>query len=180
MMRYFSFLRARRGQATTEMVLLFPVFVIFLVFIIKIFGLLVLSQKMQIAGTYAARRYQMQSHVNTYFEQTWDKRFLKKDIQKKVEDYLGFNNPGTVRFLSLNTLKVDIETSGTWTKVTLRASTRAPRIRFLCNYNKDQVCQHDEYCLKGYAFLCESGATVEVIKYAGKNERPNGYARPEN
>ena len=179
-MRYFSFLRARRGQATTEMVLLFPVFVIFLVFIIKIFGLLVLSQKMQIAGTYAARRYQMQSHVNTYFEQTWDKRFLKKDIQKKVEDYLGFNNPGTVRFLSLNTLKVDIETSGTWTKVTLRASTRAPRIRFLCNYNKDQVCQHDEYCLKGYDFLCESGATVEVIKYAGKNERPNGYARPEN
>lgn len=179
-MKYFDFLRLRRGQATTEMVLLFPVFVIFIVFIIKIFGLLVLNQKMQIAGTYAARRYQMQSHVNTYFEQTWDRRYLKKDIKKKVEEYVGFHNPGTVRFLSLNTLKLDIETSGTWTKVTLEATTRAPRIRFLCNYNKDQVCQHDKYCLKGYSFLCENGASVKVIKYAGKNERPAPYMRPEH
>jgi len=129
-MRYFSFLRFKKGQATTEMVLLFPVFVIFIVFIIKIFGLLVLSQKMQIAGTYAARRFQMQSHVNDYFARTWDQRYLKKDIQKKVEEYIGFKNPGTVRFLSLRSLKLDIETSGTWTKVTMEATTRAPRIRF--------------------------------------------------
>lgn len=179
-MKCFSFLRLRRGQATTEMVLLFPVFVIFILFIIKIFGLLVLSQKMQIAGTYAARRYQMQSHVNTYFAQTWDQRYLKKDIKKKVEDYVGFSNPGAVRFLSLKALKLDIDTSGTWTKITLEATTRAPRIRFLCNYNKDQVCQHDNYCLKGYSFLCENGASVRVIKYAGKNERPAPYMRPEN
>ena len=50
-----------RGQATTEVVLLFPLFVIFILFIIKVTGLLVLNQKMQIAGTYAARRFQLQS-----------------------------------------------------------------------------------------------------------------------
>ena len=54
--RLFS-IRSKKGQATTEVVLLFPLFVIFILFIIKIFGLLILSQKMEIAGFYAARRF---------------------------------------------------------------------------------------------------------------------------
>ncbi|MBQ8033281.1 MAG: pilus assembly protein, partial [Elusimicrobiaceae bacterium] len=81
---------SRRGQATTEMVLLFPILIIFVLFIIKIFGLLVLNQKMQIAGTYAARRYQLQSHVTDYYDKGYDRRFLKKDIQRKVEEFVGF------------------------------------------------------------------------------------------
>ena len=174
-----SFLRCRRGQATTEVVLLFPFFVIFILFIIKIFGLLVLSQKMEIAGYYAARRYQLQSHTTDYYHRTWDRRFLMKDIQKKVESYLGFNNPGMKKFLSLNTVKVDINNSGSWTKVIITARTKAPRIRFLCNYKKDDVCDRDAKCLKGYAFLCETGGEVSVIKYVGHNERPAPYARPE-
>lgn len=168
------------GQATTEMVLLFPVLIIFVLFIIKIFGLLVLNQKMQIAGTYAARRYQLQSHVTEYYEKGWDRRFLKKDIQRKVEEIVGFNNPGMRQFLSLNSFKLDIDTDNNWTKITLTANTKAPRIKFLCNYDKDRVCDRDRYCLKGYSFLCENGARIQVIKYAGKNERPAPYARPEN
>ena len=174
------FLRTRRGQATTEMVLLFPVLIVFVLFIIKIFGLLVLNQKMQIAGTYAARRYQLQSHVTDFYEQGWDRRFLKKDIQRKVENFLGVNNPGMRQFLSLNTFRMDVDTNNNWTKITLTANTKAPRIAFLCKYNKDRVCDRDRYCLRGYSFLCEDGARIQVIKYAGKNERPVPYARPEN
>ena len=171
--------RCRKGQATTEVVLLFPFFVIFILFIIKIFGLLVLSQKMEIAGYYAARRYQLQSHETDYYHRTWDRRFLIKDIQKKVENYLGFDNPGMKRFLSLNRIKLDINTSGTWTKVVITAQTKPPRIRFLCKYNKDQVCDRDDRCLKGYAFLCETGGEVKINKYVGHNERPAPYMRPE-
>ena len=178
-MKLFSCIRNPRGQATTEVVLLFPIFVIFILFIIKIFGLLVLSQKMEVAGYYAARRFQLQSHETDYYQRTWDKRFLEKDIQKKVENYLGFDNAGMRKFLSLNKLVLDINRSGTWTKMVLTARTKAPRIRFLCNYNKDRVCERDAKCLKGYAFLCETGGEVSVIKYIGHNDRPNPYQRPE-
>ena len=179
MIKLPSFIRSRQGQATTEVVLLFPVFVIFILFVIKILGLLVLSQKMEIAGYYAARRFQLQSHVTDYYANTWDRRFLEKDIQKKIENYLGFDNPGMRQFLSLNTLKMDITRSGTWIKIVLTARTKPPRIRFLCNYNKDRVCDRDDKCLKGSAFLCETGGEISVIKYVGNNERPNPYARPE-
>ena len=179
MMKNFSLFRSRRGQATTEVVLLFPIFVIFILFIIKIFGLLILSQKMEIAGYYAGRRFQLQSHVTDYYANTWDKRFLKKDIQKKIENYLGFNNPGMKKFLSLNELKLGINTSGTWTKVVITARTRPPRIRFLCKYNRDQICQQDAKCVKGYNYLCETGGEVVSTKYVGANERPSPYQRPE-
>ncbi len=170
---------SRRGQATTETVLLFPVLVIFILFIIKIFGLLVLTQKMEIAGFYAARRYQLQSHVTDYLTR-WDRRYLQKDIQKKVEEYLGFNNPGMVRFLSLRSLKLDINTSGTWTRVTMTVFTAPPRIKFLCNYDKLQLCQNEATCYKGYEFLCETGGQIQVIKYVGPNERVLPYVRPES
>lgn len=179
MYKIFNFIHKKNGQATTEVVLLFPLFVIFILFIIKIFGLLVLSQKMEIAGFYAGRRYQLQSHTTDYYHNTWDRRFLIKDIKKKVENYLGFDNEGMKKFLSLNEFKLDVVTSGTWNKVTLIARTKPPRIRFLCNYNKDHVCGHDEKCLKGYGFLCETGGEIKVIKYIGNNERPNPYARPD-
>ena len=173
-----NFLRSRRGQATTETVLLFPIMVIFILFIIKIFGLLVLTQKMEIAGFYAARRFQLQSHTTDYLTR-WDNRYLKKDIQKKVEEYLGFTNPGMAKLLSLKKLKLDINTKGTWTKVTMTVYTAPPRIKFLCNYNKLQLCENDISCLHGYAFLCETGGQIQVIKYVGPNERPLPYVRPE-
>ena len=111
-----------------------------------------LDQKLEVAMFYAARRFQLQSHETDYYADTWDRRFLEKDIKKKVEDYLGFNNEGMRKFLSLREIKLDINRSGTWTKMVLTARNRAPRIRFLCNYNKDRVCERDEKCLKGYNF----------------------------
>lgn len=179
MKKIFPLFRSHNGQATTETVLLFPVFVIFILFIIKIFGLLILNQKLEIAGYYAARRFQLQSHQTDYYAHTWDRRFLIKDIQRKVESYLGFDNEGMRKFLSLNDLKMDIITSGTWVKVTMTARTRPPRIPFLCKYNKDKVCDRDDKCLKGYNFLCETGGEVKIIKYVGYNDRPMPYQRPE-
>ncbi len=173
-----SIFPSRRGQATTEMVLLFPVMVVFILFIIKIFGLLVLTQKMEIAGFYAARRYQLQSHTSDYLKR-WDRRYLEKDIKQKVEDYIGFNNPGMVRLLSLRSLKLVIDDSGTWTKITMTVSTRPPRIKFLCKYDKLPLCKNDLNCLKGYEFLCETGGQVKVIKYVGPNERVLPFVRPE-
>ena len=74
---------------------------------------------------------------------------------------------------------MNIITSGTWVKVTLTARTKPPRLPFLCKYNKDRVCERDEKCLKGYAFLCETGGEVNIIKYVGHNDRPMPYMRPE-
>ena len=170
---------SNRGQATTETVLLFPILVIFIIFIIKIFGLLVLTQKMEIAGFYAARRYQLQSHT-TEFLQRWDRNFLKKDIQRKVEDYLGFNNRGMKRLLSLRSLKLNINTSGTWIKIKMTVRTAPPRINFLCKYNKYKLCEDNQSCYVGYAYLCETGGEIEVIKYVGPNERVLPWVRPEN
>lgn len=170
---------SRRGQATTETVLLFPVMIIFIVFIIKIFGLLVLTQKMEIAGFYAARRFQLQSHTTSSLER-WDRRFLEKDIKSKVEEYLGFNSPGKKRFLSLNTMNLTFNRSGTWTQVKLSVRTSPPRVKFLCNYDKLQICQNDMNCLKGYSFLCETGGEIEVIKYVGPNERVLPWVRPDS
>ncbi len=172
-------LHSRRGQATTETVLLFPIMVIFILFIIKIFGILVLTQKMEIAGFYAARRFQLQSHITEYYHR-WDRRHLQKDIQDKIEQYLGFKNPGMRRFLSLRSLKLDINTSGTWTMVTLTVFTAPPRIKFLCKYDKLQLCKNDMNCLTGYAFLCETGGQIQVKKYVGPNERVMPFRRPDN
>ncbi len=180
MQRLHSFILGCKGQSTTEMVLLSPVVIVFVLFIIKIFGLLVLNQKMQMAGSYAARRFQLQSHVTEYYEKGWDRRFLKKDIQRKIEEMIGFNNPGMRQFLSLNSFRMDIDTRNNWTKIVLTANTKAPRIAFLCKYDKDKVCDRDRYCLRGYNFLCEEGAKVEVVKYVSPNARPAPYVRPES
>ncbi len=165
---------SRRGQATTETVLLFPIIIIFTLFILKIFAILVLTQKMEIAGFYAARRYQLQSHLAGQGK-SWDKRFLEKDIQDKVEEYLGFRNPGIRRFLSLRKLTIKVDLKSTWIKITLTAFTQPPRIKFLCKYDKLQICENTISCLKGYAFLCEEGGEIKVIKYVGYNDRVLPY-----
>ena len=173
-----QYLFSRRGQATTETVLLFPIIIIFMIFIIKIFGLLILNQKMEIAAFYAARRYQLQSHVTAYY-QRWDRRHLQKDIEDKVKEYLGFGHSGMMRFLSLQDMKIMINQEAEWTQVRLLVTTKPPKIPFLCKYNKLTLCENDLMCLKGFAFLCETGGKIEMIKYVGPNERVIPYVRPE-
>ena len=60
--RAFRGRRDENGQATTEVVLLFPLFMFFLFAFAKLFALLILVQKLEIASFYAARRWQLESH----------------------------------------------------------------------------------------------------------------------
>lgn len=88
------------GQATTEVVLLFPIFFFFLIAFAKIFALLILVQKMEIASFYAARRWQLESHRNVNCE-PWDRGTLQPDIEKKVLEYIGYGSKSE-KFLGLN------------------------------------------------------------------------------
>ena len=85
-------MRGRRGQATTEVVLLFPMFMFFLFAFAKIFALLILMQKVEIASFYAARRWQLESHRNANYE-PWDEDTLRPHIEQKVLAYLGYLSP---------------------------------------------------------------------------------------
>jgi hypothetical protein len=85
----FLKIRQERGQATTEVVLLFPVFLMFLLIFAKLFALLILVQKIEIASFYAARRWQLESHRNASFE-SFDSGPLQIDIADKTCSYLGY------------------------------------------------------------------------------------------
>ena len=81
--------RARAGQATTEVVLLFPVFIMFLLLFAKVFGLLILAQKLEIASFYAGRRWQLESHRNESFVAT-DTGQLLPNIAAQTCHSLGY------------------------------------------------------------------------------------------
>ena len=74
----------------TETVLLFPLFMFFLFAFAKVFALLILVQKIEIASTYAARRWQLESHRSAKWEQEFDDPILKPDINNKVRAYIGY------------------------------------------------------------------------------------------
>ena len=95
-----SIFRQQRGQATTEVVLLFPIFMFFLFAFAKVFALLILMQKLEIASFYAARRWQLESHRNASYE-GWDENNLRKmSIEPLVKTYLGYGTPAA-KFLDL-------------------------------------------------------------------------------
>ena len=178
----FSFLRSRRGQATTEVVLLFPIFFILALFIIKIYGLLIILQKTEIASAYAGRRWQLESHRAIKYTQGWDKNFLIPDIEKKVRDYIGFNNPSTRKFLSLRKVDVTIKRYEVWNSITITVSTYPPRIPFLCSYDKREVCKkpYGAACMRGYNFICETGGTIQVVKQVPNRDRPIAFVLPNS
>jgi len=173
----------RRGQATTEVVLLFPLFLIFIIFLLKIFGLLVLVQKVEIASAYAAKRWQMESHVTPEFANGWDVSFLQGDIKEKVSGYIGFNNPAVSNFLSLSTLDVTFDRTQYWNEVTVTVNTNPPRLGILCDaYDKQTICTNrgilNDKCVKGYEYVCESGHPIRAKKFVPNRDRPLPFVLP--
>ena len=171
----------RRGQATTEVVLLLPLFLIFIIFMMKIFGLLVLVQKLEIASAYAAKRWQLESHTTSFYATGWDERFLKSDIESRVSDYIGFNNQATKNFLSLKNLDVSINRQQVWNQIVITVYTNPPNLGILCKYDKQVVCKDQrirDNCLKGYAYICETGGKLEVTKYVPNRDRPIPFILP--
>ena len=175
----------RRGQAMTEMVLLFPMFLIIVFVTAKIFALLVLVQKLEIASFYAARRWQLESHLNSG---AYPDDRLKKDIEDKVSGYIGFNNPSVAKFLNLKSMKMEVQRTQVWNVITLRVMTSPRNIKLLCKYPKQVVCArpYGQACMDGYEFMCVEpgnhqnggGKELEVVKYVPSRDRPIAFVLP--
>lgn len=175
-----AFGRGRKGQAMTEVVLLFPMFMVIVFITAKMFALLVLVQKMEIASYYAARRWQLESHLNSEFANNWDEPFLKRDIEDKVKGYLGFENDAVKKFLNLRTAKIDVVRTQVWNVVTLTVTTDPAGIAMLCKYPKQVVCAapYGADCNNGYDYLCAGGKQLEVVKYVPNRDRPIQFVLP--
>jgi hypothetical protein len=148
--------RKRRGQAMTETVLMFPLLMFFLFAFAKIYALLILVQKIEIASFYAARRWQLESHRNVQFVQSNDGQ-LQNDIQSKVSQYLGYDDAsGAFLDLSGQHAQLDISRTQVWQVVTLTVKTHPLNM----------------------PFYKSSGFTFEVTKYVPNRDRPIPFVLP--
>jgi len=172
----------------TEVVLLFPIFMIIVFFMAKIFALLVLVQKMEIASYYAARRYQLESHLNVDYAK--DDNELRLDIEKRMRGYLGLfdtavsDEHGNVysrkQFLGIKDVRVDVVRTQVWNVVTLTVETNPSGMNMLCKYPKQVVCAqpYGAECIDGYDYLCSGGKKLEVVKYVPSRDRPIQFVLP--
>jgi len=169
----------RPGQAMTEVVLLFPIFLIIVFMTAKIFAILVLVQKLEISSYYAARRWQLDSHLNADHV-GWDDGTLKKDIERNVRGYIGFDTPAVSKFLNLKDLKLDVVRTQVWNVVTLTVVTSPAGVKMLCKYPKQAVCAapYGAACMNGHDYLCQGGKQLEVIKYVPNRDRPIQFVLP--
>ncbi len=166
------------GQAMTEVLLLFPMFLVIVFITVKIFALLVLIQKMEIASYYAARRWQLESHLNAaYVPQD---EGLRINIEGKVKGYLGFDTPSVSKFLNLRSFELTVMRTQVWNVVTLTVTTNAAGVKMLCKYPKQVICAapYGPECLAGYDYICTGGKKLEVIKYVPNRDRPIKFVLP--
>jgi len=153
----FRIMSRRKGQATTEVVLLLPLFMFFMFAFSKMFAILVLIQKMEIASYYAARRWQLESHRNVQWADTFDETALCPDIEDKVKDYLGFNSASTKGFLGLTDARVcPVTRTQVWNVVTLTVWTKPINM----------------------PLMQTSGYKFEVVKYVPNRDRPIQFELP--
>ncbi|MCX5783830.1 MAG: hypothetical protein NTW04_05275, partial [Elusimicrobia bacterium] len=163
-------------QATTEVVLMIPIFMALLFITVKMFGLLLLMQKLEIATTYAAKRWQLESHRNFDFL-SYDEGFLLRDITRKVKDIIGYNSEAARSFLNITDVEVDISRLQVWNQVVVRVGTKPIDVPLLCKSPK--VCdRYGDACIRGYRFLCEHGAEFEDVKYVINRDRAVKYLLP--
>lgn len=150
--------RARRGQAMTETVLIFPIFMMFLFAFAKIFAMLILIQKIEIASYYAARRWQLESHRNVDYE-GFDNSGLRGDIISKVSKYLGYDNPGVKGFLGLDGATAEFACNRTqvWNVCTLTVNTKPVEVGWMWKIGAKRF---------------------EVTKYVPNRDRPIAFVLP--
>ncbi|MBI4351583.1 MAG: hypothetical protein HY550_09105 [Elusimicrobia bacterium] len=163
----------------TEVVLLFPLFLLIVFITAKIFALLVLVQKLEIASYYAARRWQLESHLNAD-QANWDENTLKKDIEKNLRGYIGFDTPAVSKFLNLKDMKIEVVRTQVWNVITITVTTTPAGIKMLCKYPSQAVCAapYGKACADGYAYICQGGKSMEVIKYVPNRDRPIQFVLP--
>jgi hypothetical protein len=161
-----------RGQATTEVVLMFPLFMFFMFAFAKVYALLILVQKMEVASFYAARRWQLESHRNVDFE-GHDNGILRADITRRVSEYLGYgsNNP-VAKFLDLDGQAAELAINRTqvWQVVTLTVKTKPVNMPFYKSGAK--------FDSQGRMISGPKGFKFEVTKYVPNRDRPIAFVLP--
>jgi hypothetical protein len=165
-------MRNQRGQATTEVVLLFPIFMFFLFAFAKVYALLMLVQKMEIASYYAARRWQLESHRNVDFEGD-DNGGLRTDITQRVSQYIGYGATNPIgKFLDLDgdQAQVAINRTQVWQVITLTVKTKPVNLPFFKSGVKFDSQGRQQNEPKGFKF--------EVTKYVPNRDRPIAYELP--
>lgn len=181
MRRLLNVIGTRRGQATTEVVLLFPVFMLIVFVTAKIFALLVLVQKLEISSYYAARRWQLESHKNSNFFSN-DEAMLqvgRSSIKEVIKSYIGFNDNSVRGFLNLKDLQISVVRTQVWQVMTITVTTNPAGVKLLCRWPKAQVCSgFKDDCGIGYDYLCVSGGSLETIKYIPNRDRPIQFQLP--
>ncbi|MDE2040193.1 MAG: pilus assembly protein [Elusimicrobia bacterium] len=158
---------SRRGQATTEVVLLLPIFMFFLFAFAKIFATLILVQKVEIASYYAARRWQLESHRDVDYA-AFDGDAggcggLCSDIEQKALSYVGYGT-ASQDFLGLTytcgggkAVGLGIQRTQVWNVVTLTVCTKPIDVSWM-------------FHTKGYTF--------QVTKYVPNRDRPIMFVLP--
>ncbi|MBU2573341.1 MAG: hypothetical protein KKH28_04615 [Elusimicrobia bacterium] len=166
----------------TEVVLLFPIFMIVLFVTAKMFALLVLVQKMEIASYYAARRWQLESHLNADAVYMAFDGWLRSDIEEKVSGYLGYGSPSVAGFLNLKGSKASLEIVRTqvWNVLTLTVETNRAGVALICPPGgAGAVCgPTNTNCVNGYNYICTGNKQLTVIKYVPNRDRPIQFKLP--
>jgi hypothetical protein len=158
---------AAKGQATTEVVLLMPLFMFFLYAFAKVFAMLLLVQKLEIASYYAARRWQLESHRNATFAAMMDgpKGPLHTDILRHVNEYLGIKHViggpkytvDAAEFLGIRgQAQMTVTPTQVWQIVTLTVYTRPVRM----------------------PLIHVRGQELKVTKYVPNRDRPIAFVLP--
>jgi len=156
-----------RGQATTEVVLLMPLFMFFLYAFAKVFAMLLLVQKLEIASYYAARRWQLESHRNATFAAQMDgpRGPLHTDILRHVNEYLGLRHAvggpkytvTAAEFLGIQGgAHLTVTPTQVWQIVTLTVYTRPIKM----------------------PLIHLRGQKLEVTKYVPNRDRPIAFVLP--
>ncbi|MBI4669227.1 MAG: four helix bundle protein [Elusimicrobia bacterium] len=140
-----------KGQATTEMVLLVPLFLIVAIGIVKIFALSVMLQKMELAMYYAGRRWMLESHKNYTYHQSFDMPVLVPDIESKVAAYLGAGDEFKEKILGFKRQDIFFKVKPTIIYGVLNLKVRTKGLM---------------------PFQPESENEWEVIKYVATRDRP--------
>lgn len=140
----------KKGQATTEMVLLVPLFLIVAIGIVKLFALAVMVQKMELACYYAGRRWMLESHKNAAYA-GWDQNSLVKDIERFTAEYLGAGDETKEKLLGFTRGDISFKVQPTiiYGVLTLKVRT-VGLIPFKPNFEKEW----------------------EIIKYVPTRDRP--------
>lgn len=157
-----KFWKRRNGQAMTETVLLFPIFMFFMMAFAKLFAMMILVQKMEIAAFYAARRWQLESHRNIEFDGS-DMGALRMNIWQEASRSIGYGTP-IEGFLDLaysckdgKNVGLEIERTQVWNVVTMRVCTKPVDIAWMYH---------------------SPGWTFEVTKYVPNRDRPIKFVLP--